>query len=273
MHLRRCAVLATIATWAAGCNAAGPGTAGIPAPEPSYIPSDTQAPGSSPFDRLEPHDDIVIPNIELRAVYVGTSGNDAAPNRDAFLSWVVTSPEYWGILAQYGVGYGTFHGSEEIATDAFFPEEVQSSGIVEENQLNEIIYAYLGSPLPGAGFGESTTGFASLAYVFFFPSTVSIVSSGGQESCVTFGGYHWTRGPGPPYAVIPSCLTDLPFVPISHELLEMATDPTEAGWYSNADFDNAGGEIADICNAPVSVPINLLRPTRMWSNAAGSCVP
>jgi hypothetical protein len=53
----------------------------------------------------------------------------------------------------------------------------------------------------------------------------------------------------------------------------MATDPTEAGWYSNADFDNAGGEIADICNAPVSVPINLLRPTRMWSNAAGSCVP
>ncbi len=275
MYLRRCACLvAIVATSTGGCTPAGPGAAGIPAPGSSDIPSDTQSTGSSPFNRLEAHDHIVIPNIELRAVYIGTPGSDAAPNRDGFLSWLVTSPGYWGILAQYSVGYGVLAGSEEIATDAFFPEDVKSSGVVDDNQLNLLVYAYLGGPTPGPGFGETTTGFGSLAYVFFLPSTVSIVSTSGEpQSCVTFEAYHWTHGPGPPYAVIPACVSDLPFVAISHELLEMATDPTQGGWYSNADFDNGGGEISDICNAPVATPINLLRPTRMWSNAAGSCVP
>jgi hypothetical protein len=248
-----------------GCDA-GEGAAGIAPPWP------TPGPGAPSGDDLvkrvsnllQPHRGVILPAMGLRAVYVGAENVDGVPSRDDFLSWILTGDDYWSVLGAYGVGAGAFLGSERVPTATFFSPEVLTSGSITETALAESIYSYLTSDATYA-----------VAYIFFMPTTVGItyLDGGARESCSAFGGYHayigLTQGPALPYAIIPPCPGFPADMPISHELAEMATDPTFDGWYS----DQSGEEVGDICNFPVSQPIHLWSPTRLWSNADSACVP
>ena len=200
----------------------------------------------------------------LRALYIGAENGDGVPSRDDFLSWVLTSDDYWSVLSPYGVGAGVFLGSERMPTATFFSPDVVASGSITENALAASVYGYMTSDATDAD-----------AYIFFMPTTVGItyLDGGARESCSAFGGYHahvsQRQGPPLPYAIIPPCPEFPADMPVSHELAEIATDPTFDGWYS----DQSGQEVGDICNFPVSQPIHLWSPTRLWSNADGACVP
>jgi hypothetical protein len=115
------------------------------------------------------------------------------------------------------------------------------------------------------------------AYLFFLPSGVNVDlgERGGHvfQTCVDAGGYHSYDGVEP-YAVIPPCSFGRSPLAVSHELAEMATDPIpNSGWYSDKDVENAGGEIADICNQAVPGAVEGWSVTQLWSNADGDCEP
>lgn len=64
--------------------------------------------------------------MKLRALYVA-SDTDTPKNVDDLLSWILSSPDYWAILAQYGVAYGAVVGSDTIPLATFMqPDDVQA---------------------------------------------------------------------------------------------------------------------------------------------------
>ncbi len=215
----------------------------------------------TPEDRMEPHQGIVIATPELRAIYVGTSGTDLQTNQDAFLIWLVSSTDYWSILAQYKVGLGTFMSSTTIATSSFFQAGDVVAGYVNWETLELRVRSAIAT-LP-------TDGGAANEYIIFLPLFVNVDLGDGTKTCVQAGGYH-SYDDVEPYAIIPAC-GDGGLV-ISHEMAEMSTDPIpSAGWYSDADEDNAGGEVGDLCNFGASVDGKIV--TQLWSNADGQCMP
>jgi hypothetical protein len=99
------------------------------------------------------------------------------------------------------------------------------------------------------------------------------VSFGSQgQTCIQAAGYHAFDGEEP-YIIIPSCNVGRRTFTVSHELAEMATDPTNDGWYSDKDVGLAGGEVGDLCNMPVPYDISGWSVTQLWSNADGDCEP
>jgi hypothetical protein len=252
-----------------GCGG-GPGVAGAPGEARRDDPGTTyESPRpSQPFTFMTPHKGIVLSHMHLRIVYVGDAGGDGAQSYDSFVSWLVASGDYWSLLRQYGVGYGVLDGSERVATTAFFPPAMLASGSFSDSDLDTRVYRFLhrsagGGTDAGAGGGDE-------AYLFFLPDNVRVTFSNGEQSCVAFSGYHAMDKGSDPYAIIPWCGRNP--VTISHELAEVATDPTPLkGWY--ADVFGALGEIGDLCNLSVSQPIALWKPTRLWSNADGDCEP
>jgi hypothetical protein len=249
-----------------GCDVeTGTGAAGIAAPWPTPGPGPPSGDDALryPLDRLQPHGAGILPGMSLHAVYIGDLDVDGVASRDDFLSWVLGSGDYWSVLGQYGVGNGLLAASDRVPTASFFTPDAVVSGSVTQDALASRVLAYV---LNGADAD---------AYIFFMPTTVGIteMDGGARASCSVFGGYHsWIflpQGSSLPYAVIPPCPAFPHDMPVSHELAEMATDPTFNGWYSNQD----GEEVGDLCNFPVSQPIDLWSPTRLWSNADGACVP
>ena len=114
-------------------------------------------------------------------------------------------------------------------------------------------------------------------YVLLLPNGVNVAlgtsASHTFQTCIDAGGYHGHDG-FEPYAVIPPCREGRSALAISHEIAEMVTEtmPTH-GWYSDDDVKNAGGEIADVCNQPVSQGIDGWFVTQLWSNSDGRCMP
>ncbi len=248
---------------AAGCGA-GPGVAGIapPWPTPGVGSPSGDDPLPVPDERVQPHEGVILANMKLAAVYVGDEDADGVGNRDDFLSWVIASNGYWTRAAQYGVGFGTFVGSTRIASSAFFTAGELGAGAVTADELSADVLDYVAN----LGSDENTL-------IFFLPTSVGIAGSP-QANCRVFGGFHTfvTGIGGTPtlaYAIIPPCPNFPRDMPTSHELLEMATDPFAEGWYDSQN----GEEIGDLCNFPVSQPIDLWSPSRFWSNADGACVP
>jgi hypothetical protein len=260
------AILLAGALAGAGCGA-GRGPEGIarPWPTPGVGSPSGDDPIASPDNRVQPHQDLTIPALSLSAIYIGEEDVDGVANRDDFLAWVVASNGYWSRLSQYGIGFGTFVGSTRIASESFFTADELRAGFVSEDQLGQDIfnYAYAAPDVENA-------------MIFFMPTSMGITATAGgaQASCTAFGGYHnymtFSNGsPALPFAVIPPCVNFPPDMPTSHELVEMVTNPVFGGWYE----PQTGEEIGDLCNFPVSQPINLWTPTRFWSNADGACVP
>lgn len=254
----------------------GPGLAGIPAAlESNAEPPSDEEPAHSASGRLTPHEGIILPTMHVHAIYIGAEDVDGAPNEDAFIEWLLTSNGYWNLLAQYGVGYGVMEESRRVSTASFFPESARTTATITESALDALIFAFTFALINEGDAGVVDAPLGRDAYVFFMPTTIQIGQEG-ELSCATFGGYHWTLGRSaiaPPYAVIPTCVGLALEMPISHELAEMATDPSANGWYSDVDVQNAGGEVADLCNAPVIEPVDLWSPTQLWSNVNGGCQP
>jgi len=239
----------------------------------------------TPDELMTPHQGVVLSAPHVRAIYIGTEGVDQSLSFDAYLGWELTSTVYWSILAQYNVGYGTFDGRTEIATDAFFLPGMVVGGVVDwmvlEDRVRAVIHA------EGADAGDDDAGDddagdagdagddASIppippadAYVVFLPANVE-VNLGDGVTCAVAGGYHSYDGKEP-YAIIPPC-GDYDIV-VSHEMAEMATDPVPgAGWYSDVEQNNGGGEVGDLCNSLTSVDGHYA--TRLWSNQDGDCEP
>ena len=251
---------------AAGCGP-GRGPEGIarPWPMPDVGSPSGDDPVPAPDQRVQRHQDLILPAMWLSAIYIGDEDVDGVANRDDFLSWVIASNGYWSRLSQYGVGFGTFVGSTRIPSDAFFTADELRAGFVSEDQLGKDIFNY-----------ASNAPYAENAMIFFMPLSMGITGTAGgaQASCSAFGGYHnyltFSGGTASlPFAVIPPCANFPPDMPTSHELVEMATNPVFGGWYD----PKTGDEIGDLCNFPVEQPLNLWSPSRFWSNADGACVP
>jgi hypothetical protein len=87
-----------------------------------------------------------------------------------------------------------------------------------------------------------------------------------------FAAFHaWTSGQQLLFAVLPS-FPEPPYEGISHEHIEVMTDPLGEGWYSDGPSE---GEIADLCERAPLVPQQLgdtvYSLPAQWSNADGGC--
>lgn len=204
----------------------------------------------------------------------------------------IGSSQYWAATtAEYGVGPGTAEPAIDLPEVA--PEETSDVAIKKwlGDKLNNDDPAW-----PAAD--ENTL------YILHYPFG-TLVKLQGQESCVSFGGYHSNivlnaahQGRYVAYAVIPNCgdfggvsgVDSLTAVE-SHELVEAATDPYPQSDPAHAFVDDAnaywglalgGGENADMCaQDPASFTIFDEMPfyvQRSWSNVAAKaghdpCVP
>lgn len=226
-----------------------------------------------PFDRMTNHGGGAIGAPHLRAIYVGTDGVDASPSFDAYMTFLVSSPDWWGaILSQYGVQYGTYDGATYIPTSTFIHDGDVIKGFINwgllDTRVHEAVHAMIADDA-GADSGVPQVPHAD-AYVVFLPDGVNVDLGQGQTTCANAGGYH-SYDNDEPYAIIPPCGRYK--LVVSHEIAEMVTDPEPgAGWFSDADEQTMyGGEIGDLCNQLTYVDGQQV--TRLWSNKDGDCEP
>jgi hypothetical protein len=259
--------------------------------------------GDASRERMQPHERVVLAAPRLLAIYVGDEGDGGAPSSDDMMTWLVAS-QYWTAMEQYGVGPGAMLPSVRVPASVFLPPGTVTDGLVDPSALATRVVALLhpkqtaaSAPSllapaedaggdggrsdagPGLDAGDTPAIPQADAYVFFLPDKVNVRIPQGSgpvlQTCVEVGGYH-THDGYEPYAVIPPCKMGRSAQTISHELAEMATDPVTgvfggSGWYSDAEVQNAGGEIGDLCNSAVSVEGWAV--TRLWSNQDGACIP
>lgn len=189
---------------------------------------------------------------------------------------------YWAAAtAEYGVGPLAFVSSKELTGPA--PAKISDAEID----------TFFHDQLIASAFGLPDT---NTIYTFFYPASTTI-TSGGSQSCSSFGGYHSNIAAQVggmvktfAYAVLPTCtgfggLQGVQEVTgaLSHELVEAVTDPfptTSAGAdtaYGNVDDDHfvwtlgGGGESGDLCvPEPDAFYMDMtlgLTVQRTWSNA------
>ncbi len=240
---------------------------------------DAEAEAKSPWNRMEPHSDVVLASPHVWAIYIGPGWSGGTSTAfDTYLTWLVGSTDYWSILAQYGVGYGTFDGSSLVDTTVFFtPGMINNVGMVSWSALEARVSQVINQAASDAGAADSgDAGDAGLSaiplgetYIIFLPDNVNVDLGQGEVTCAGVGGYHSYDGTES-YAVIPPCGHH--GLVISHEMAEMVTDPVPGlGWFSDQDVQNAGGEVGDLCNFLVQPDGN--QATALWSNKDGDCEP
>ncbi len=230
--------------------------------------------------------------------------NDSAQGQvERFLSALAVSSFWAATTKEYGVG--PFH----VAPSVVLSDPLPSAGARAD--VLSWLTAYLDGSHP-----EWPAIDANNVYVVFFPPLATISDSTGT-SCVDFGGYHSegiqgasaggdagapnASGASFVYAIIPECLTfadlrgiDVITAALSHELVELATDPfvrTNPAYVGVDDAHRAwslvgtgDSEVGDMCNVSES-PDRLYRRLvgdfvvqRTWSNRAAlakqdPCVP
>jgi hypothetical protein len=239
----------------------------------------------TPLNRMAGHDKLILSSMRLQAVYFGDT-SDGAQSFDAMMTWLLSS-NYWKIMSQYGVNAGSLVGSVRLnANDVFLPG-VTPTKVISAEDLAARVYALLHpatiAPSDAGADGDANGGPVGPAtplipiadaYIFFLPNGVNVGSqdsAGMHQTCIDNGGYHTDDGQDR-YAVIPPCAFGRSAQASSHELAEMATDPSPGrGWFSDKDQSNAGGEIGDLCNQPVTVEGWAV--TELWSNKDGDCEP
>ena len=200
---------------------------------------------------------------------------------DAF-GQALGASSYWSAAtAEYGVGALTWVSSKVLTGPA--PTKISDTEI-ETFFHDQLIAGAFGVPDP------------SVIYTLFYPASTTI-SSGGSQSCSSFGGYHSNIAAQAggmvktfAYAVLPTCtgfggLQGVEEVSgaLTHELVEAVTDPfptTSNGAdtaYGNVDDDHfvwtlgGGGESGDLCvREPDAFYKDMtlgLTVQRTWSNA------
>ncbi len=208
---------------------------------------------------------------------------------DRFLQRMAGSTYWTDVVGEYGVGRPVILPGDASTVEV--PASVDAERM--EELLNQVLAANpaLGRPRPD-----------TIYVLFFSPSTAVTVS--GYELCNGIDAFHMEATIAKttvPLAVIPACesfsgddsLTgaEALTVPLSHELIEAATDPFPFSNPAYADVDDAhamwsvaigGGELADLCGNESpnrTTPEDIGFPVqRSWSNKAakagkGPCVP
>ncbi len=208
---------------------------------------------------------------------------------EAFLTQMAAAPYWSSVTSEYGVGALTV-GTSIVVNDT--PPTTTNT-----TQIEAWLLAYLDGTHP-----EFPAVALNNIYTIIYPSATTITQKGFGTSCINYGGYHdeaktsGSAGKSVVYAVLPRCATfgtlsglDALTGPLSHEMIEAATDPlpqTSTAW-AEADQDHMVwniqplGEVGDMC---AYEPQNYARiigtyvAQRTWSNASAKaghdpCVP
>jgi hypothetical protein len=187
----------------------------------------------------------LLANVAVTTIFYGAQWN-TDPYRaqlDAFFDFIVTS-SLIDQLSEYSTnGFTIGHGSH--VASVIIGDYVPSPSTVDDSAIQTLV-----QDLIAAGTVPAQT--PNSLYFVFTPSGVTVTLQG-LSSCVDFCGYHNNTASGVFYAVVPyadcagclfaSTIFDSMTVIASHELCEAITDPIPGqSWY-----DNANGEIGDIC--------------------------
>jgi hypothetical protein len=275
-----------------------PATRIVPGDSPASGPADNQfalAPAATPH--LTYWGGPVMPNVSVIKVQYGAGTyptfvtGTGASTLGGFFTGVTASP-YFDWLTEYDtpsqtVGRGSYAGATSITPAASRNRATISDASIQA-ELNAQISA-----------GTLPTPDVNTIYFVFFPKGKRI-SLGTSRSCVAGGfcAYHGTfvrNGVNAMYAVMPDASAGsgcdvgcgsnaTPFNNVtsvaSHELIEAVTDPAVGiasvfgpplGWY-----DQANGEIGDICNAQQGTVLGgngvSYVVQKEWSNTRSACV-
>jgi hypothetical protein len=206
--------------------------------------------------------------------------NDADQAQIEVFLGAMAASDYWRqTTSEYGVGALTI-GTSIVVSDAA-PPTIDTPGIE----------AWV------AGLPRIE---ADGIYAIFYPKQTTIADGNGDTSCAHIGGFHGearpNAGDGIIYIAMPRCdqqgeLSGLDALtaPLSHELVEAATDPLVRSRpaYAAVDADHMVwnvmplGEVGDLCSAaPQSYQrlVGAFMVQRTWSNASAQaghdpCVP
>jgi hypothetical protein len=232
----------------------------------------------------------VLASPHVQAIYFAEF--PYAAEMDRLLANLAASPYWKQVTSEYGVGPLTVLPSDQSA--------VEAPGTVTNVDLPGLFRSALMAHSSTLGPPRADT-----IYALFLPptSTLRIGSSTfcGRGAPSAFHGELTASGITVPVVVVPTCSSfagapsltgaDALAPPLSHELVEAATDPLAN---THPAFDTtdpahimwtvavSGGEVADLCEneAPnLVIPADIGFPVpRVWSNAAargvgGPCVP
>ena len=306
-----CCVLSTAAcssdVQTPGGGAGGTGGSDTTASHASSVHSATHAASSSGTGIGEPSDTYPAPHsappkvVSFGGPVLATPrivpvlfSSDAAATRQGITDFIqaLETSSYWtSIAAEYGVGAPTM--ATPVVLDETIPSQISDDDIQFwlSDKLNTNDPAF---PQPD---GNSI-------YAIFYVDGITI-TEGGDQSCQSFGGYHYNvqldaahANQLVAYAVMPRCgnfaglggLDALSAV-ASHEYIEASTDPYPASDPAFAQTDNAslawtftlgGGEVGDMCaqfsDVFTTYPDLAFYAQRSWSNASAlaghdPCVP
>jgi len=229
----------------------------------------------------------VIPNqggpilTSPEVITVSWSGDPLVAGLEGFDAWWVTSATWKTMMAEWGVGSGTYVGPVHL-TDA-----------APLTLGNDDVDALL---LSGFAAGTIPPPNGSRLYMIYPPAGTDVTNFG-AKGCEAFQAYHYAvdvpasdAGPATKayYAVTPRCadtsgMSPLDFVTwgASHEVMEAASDPQfdHPAWRIDVQSPATPelGENADLCAGhPTVVEGHMI--TRNWSNVAAKaqerpCVP
>ena len=299
------ALVAWLAPGAALASAAGPfASQGFNGHIMPRIPPGTLPRAAPATSHLTYYGGPVISNVEVVMVLWGSGTYDpsvqqtSSPSLATFYGGV-TNSAYMDWLSEYdtstgtkqAIGRGTFLAQHTITPSAAASGATISDATIQTELLAQINAGKLPAPVTD-GAGNPNT-----VYMLHFPNGTTITAGSTGTSCVQFCAYHGTMGTTGGdiyYAVLPDMSTgsgcDTGCGPASlfenqtsvasHELIEAVTDAAVGlatvlgpplAWY-----DNANGEIGDICNGQQGTVVGgdgvTYRVQKEWSNTAGACV-
>ena len=258
---------------------------------PFFIPFPFLLP--PPIGPLSPR---VLDNPSIHNVFWDDDWNDhhsgafTTDSIDAMTTKLVQS-NYFDFAGQYGVGGASFDGSD---TSGGILNPCPSSPGAVTNFLDILFFINCETSLAPTGVPSPD---GNSLYVVYLPRGTTIDNFGINQSCSSFGAYHFmgttltlTGGAQVAFAAVPiDCANgsaDELSTLASHEIIETATDPNVVmGWIDNSKFDITNltplfteGEAADICGTgdvptdPVRLDNGIMVAT-YWSNADNACVP
>ena len=214
-------------------------------------------------------------------VSVTWQGDSIASGLEAFDAWMVKSAFWKDMMAEWGVGPGTYVGAFHVPTAA--------PATLDDADIQKLL-------TDGFAAGKIPRPNGSRIYTVYPPAGTTVTNFG-TEGCSGFQAYHYSlsvpasaAGPAATalYAVAPRCAdtqgqTPLDFVTWgqSHEVMETASDPIYSSPAWRIDVQSLAtpqqGENADLCTGHPT-RVDGFTVTRNWSNVAAKagarpCVP
>lgn len=253
------------------------------------------APTTTP-PHLKYYGGVVISNIKLHSVLWGPNVNkEVAKNMLSYLpslvgyEWIKSLSEYNTVglsnSKNQTIGVGTFTGQTQIN-----PAN-QKTYITDAEVSAELTSQIAAGKLPSPTLDAN--GFVETMYVVEFPPGVTIAMDATHASCTYFCAYHssavakngvtYTYSVQPDFSASSGCANGCGFGTMienqqavhCHEIVETITDPLIGKINGLTWYDEANGEIADICvaqQAHVLLNGKDYVVQKIWSNSANQCL-